>query len=136
MVQPVEFEWDLSKDNENIRKHGVSFAEAVESFLDPQGFQLTDSNHSGSETRWYSIGCLATGRLLTHHLGLLNGESFRGSIMNQPNLRHLKIDRQGTELIRTTLGRRGGSPSPSILTQPTFAQQRLAPRKPKFPINT
>lgn len=65
MVQPVEFEWDLSKDNENIRKHGVSFAEAVESFLDPQGFQLTDCKHSWSEKRSYWIGRLATGRVLT-----------------------------------------------------------------------
>ena len=65
MVQTVEFEWDLAKDIENIRKHGVSFAEAVESFIDPQGFQLTDIKHSWSEKRWYWVGRLPSGRVLT-----------------------------------------------------------------------
>lgn len=65
MVHTVEFEWDLAKDIQNIRKHGISFAEAVESFLDPQGFQLTDLKHSDSEKRLYWIGRIATGRILT-----------------------------------------------------------------------
>ena len=28
----MEFEWDLSKEIANIRKHGVAFSEAVETF--------------------------------------------------------------------------------------------------------
>lgn len=40
----MEFEWDLSKEVENLRKHGITFSEAVESFLDPDGFQLIDTN--------------------------------------------------------------------------------------------
>ncbi|MCS6303719.1 MAG: BrnT family toxin [Nitrospira sp.] len=36
---------------QNIRKHGVSFTEAVESFLDPHGFQLTDSKEPRPEGR-------------------------------------------------------------------------------------
>ena len=42
----MEFEWDLSKDTDNLRKHNVSFAEAVESFYDPDGFLLIDEKHS------------------------------------------------------------------------------------------
>ncbi|MHB1530014.1 MAG: BrnT family toxin, partial [Acidiferrobacteraceae bacterium] len=42
----MEFEWDLSKERANLRKHGVSFSEAVETFLDAHGFQLTDQTHS------------------------------------------------------------------------------------------
>jgi uncharacterized DUF497 family protein len=135
MVQPMEFEWDLSKGNENIREHGVSFAEAVEWILDPQGFQLTDSKHSGSKTRWYLIGCLATGHLLTHHLGLLNGESFGGSIMNQPNLRHLKIDRQGTELIRTALGKKGRGTITLNLDAADLCAAKTRSKKAGIPIN-
>lgn len=37
----------------------------------------------------------------------LNGEGFGGSIMKQPNLRHLKIDRDGTELIRNAIRKKG-----------------------------
>jgi uncharacterized DUF497 family protein len=43
----------------------VSFSEAVESFLDPQGIQLTDSKHSESEKRLYWVGRISKGRILT-----------------------------------------------------------------------
>ncbi len=43
----VGFEWDLSKDLANLRKHKVSFLESVETFLDPKGIQLVDQKHSG-----------------------------------------------------------------------------------------
>jgi uncharacterized DUF497 family protein len=35
MLRAVEFEWDLEKEIQNIRKHRVNFTEAVESFTDP-----------------------------------------------------------------------------------------------------
>ncbi len=34
---PQEFEWDEDKAEANLRKHGVSFEEAAESFADPLG---------------------------------------------------------------------------------------------------
>lgn len=33
----MDFEWDANKDEENQRKHKVSFSEAVETFSDPDG---------------------------------------------------------------------------------------------------
>ncbi len=65
MLRPVEFEWDLEKEIQNIRKHRVSFTEAVESFLDPHGIQVVDSKHSTQEKRLYWIGRISTGRVLT-----------------------------------------------------------------------
>ena len=65
MLHAVEFEWDLEKEIQNIRKHKVSFTEAVESFTDPYGFQLVDSKHSAQEKRLYWVGCISTGRILT-----------------------------------------------------------------------
>ena len=59
------FEWELSKEVENIRKHKLFFAEAVESFLDPAGFLLVDEKHSTGEKRFYWIGKISTGRVLT-----------------------------------------------------------------------
>lgn len=44
----MDFEWDNSKELENIRKHRVTFAEAVESFRDPRGIKLVDSLHQGA----------------------------------------------------------------------------------------
>lgn len=52
----MEFEWALSKELENLRKHRVTFSEAVESFLDPQGFQLVDAKHSVREKRFFWVG--------------------------------------------------------------------------------
>jgi uncharacterized DUF497 family protein len=49
----VEFEWDLSKEVENLQKHGIAFAEAIETFSDPDGSLLTDMKHSAIEARFF-----------------------------------------------------------------------------------
>jgi len=61
----MEFEWDVSKETDNLRKHRVSFAEAVESFFDPHGLLLVDEKHSGVEDRFYWVGKSSSGRVLT-----------------------------------------------------------------------
>lgn len=61
----MEFEWDASKEAENLRKHRLSFAEAVESFFDPQGLLVVDEKHSKAEDRFYWVGKSASGRVLT-----------------------------------------------------------------------
>jgi uncharacterized DUF497 family protein len=61
----VEFEWDLSKEIENLRRHGISFVEAVETFSDPDGFQLRDTKHSAVEARFFWVGKSGSGKILT-----------------------------------------------------------------------
>lgn len=62
----VEFEWDNNKEMENIKKHKTTFAEAVDSFFDPNGIQLIDKTHSSNyEKRYYWIGLSKSGRVLT-----------------------------------------------------------------------
>jgi uncharacterized protein len=61
----MEFEWDASKDADNLRKHRVSFAEAVESFFDPNGLLLVDEKHSRAEDRFCWVGKSSSGRVLT-----------------------------------------------------------------------
>jgi uncharacterized DUF497 family protein len=61
----MEFEWDANKEVDNLRRHGVSFAEAVESFFDPRGLLLADEKHSTLEERFYWVGMCASGRVLT-----------------------------------------------------------------------
>ncbi len=61
----MEFEWDATKNLTNRRKHKVSFAEAVETFFDPKGFQMVDKKHSRRESRFYWIGKSNRGRILT-----------------------------------------------------------------------
>ena len=61
----MDFEWDLSKEIENLQKHGITFAEAVETFSDPNGFQLTDAKHSATEARFFRVGKSSSRKILT-----------------------------------------------------------------------
>ena len=60
-----EFEWDLSKEIHNIRKHGCAFEEAMEVFADPDVIHLEDPKHSSEEDRYYAIGKTLKGNVLT-----------------------------------------------------------------------
>ena len=61
----LEFEWDESKAESNLKKHRVSFLEAAETFYDPLGVHIVDRKHSKDEPRSYWIGKSRKGRLLT-----------------------------------------------------------------------
>jgi uncharacterized DUF497 family protein len=61
----MEFEWDLSKEIENLQKHGIDFMEAIETFSDPDGFQLKDTKHSIVEARFFWVGKSRTGKVIT-----------------------------------------------------------------------
>lgn len=51
----MDFEWDESKNQENIEKHHVSFWEAQEAFYDPLRLILADAKHSESEQRYFFV---------------------------------------------------------------------------------
>ena len=61
----VEFGWDLAKERVNIAKHEHTFSEAVEAFQDPKGVQLVDCQHSETEKRFYWVGKVSSGKILT-----------------------------------------------------------------------
>ena len=60
----VDFEWDPQKAAANLRKHGVSFAEATTVFGDPLGTTAPDPDHSYDEDRYILVGRSSQGRLL------------------------------------------------------------------------
>jgi uncharacterized DUF497 family protein len=60
----MQFEWDREKAQQNLRKHGVSFDEAVTVFYDPLSATFDDPNHSVGEQRLITIGYSARDRLL------------------------------------------------------------------------
>jgi len=51
----IQFEWDEAKARSNRRKHGISFEEATEVFLDPYALAVQDRMEDG-ESRWQTIG--------------------------------------------------------------------------------
>lgn len=60
----MNFEWDLRKAAQNLRKHGVSFHEAATVFGDPLSMTYQDPDHSTIEQRFITIGTSGAGRLL------------------------------------------------------------------------
>jgi len=59
-----EFEWDAQKAEENLKKHGVAFEEALTVFADPLANIFDDPDHSRDERRELIIGHSAAQHLL------------------------------------------------------------------------
>jgi uncharacterized protein len=60
----MQFQWDAGKAAANIRKHGVSFEEAVSALKDDFAATARDLEHSAAEFRFITFGVSARGRLL------------------------------------------------------------------------
>jgi uncharacterized DUF497 family protein len=69
----LEFEWDPSKAESNLTKHGVAFDEAVSVFADPLAALFDDPDHSGDEPREIIVGVSTKPRLLVVSFTERNG---------------------------------------------------------------
>jgi uncharacterized protein len=69
------FAWDETKDRTNRRKHGVSFATAMEVFDDPDAVSYLDRVLDGEE-RWHTLGLVGgiVILLVVHTIEEQNGE--------------------------------------------------------------
>jgi len=59
-----EFEWEDSKAESNLAKHGVDFMDAMSVLLDPLAMTRFDDEHSDDEERWVSVGRTGNNQLL------------------------------------------------------------------------
>jgi len=60
----LRFEWDSQKATANMRKHAVSFDEAVSVFSDEHALLIADPDHSEAEDRIILLGLSADLRTL------------------------------------------------------------------------
>ena len=60
----MQFEWDAEKEQSNMVKHGVDFAEASAVFGDPFEQTIPDPDHSFGEYRFLSLGASSSHRVL------------------------------------------------------------------------
>jgi|SRR5579863_1482431 len=60
----LEVRWDPRKAASNLRRHGVSFDEAVTVFDDPLSITKPDPDHSMDEDRFLTLGLSLSQRLL------------------------------------------------------------------------
>ena len=58
----MKLEWDVRKQRENLRKHGVEFADAGAVLEDPAAITVEDTDHD--EQRFVTLGMDAIGRML------------------------------------------------------------------------
>lgn len=61
-LESLEFEWDANKAESNFFKHGVTFEEAAEVFLDP--FYVVGDASANEEDREFVLGYSLAERLL------------------------------------------------------------------------
>jgi len=55
-MEYLVFEWDKKKEQDNVKKHGVSFEEARTTFYDENAMQFSDPDHSEDEDRFILLG--------------------------------------------------------------------------------
>lgn len=60
----MRFEWDPKKARQNLKKHRVSFEEAVTVFHDPLSATFDDPDHSIGEYRFITVGLSSRNRLI------------------------------------------------------------------------
>jgi len=60
---PIRFEWDDAKAASNEAKHGVSFRQAIEVFLDPARATRYDARRDYGEVRLRTVGRSGSGLL-------------------------------------------------------------------------
>jgi uncharacterized protein len=63
-MSSIQFEWDSTKAQVNLRKHKVSFEDAQSVFSDEHALLIDDPDHSQEEDRFVLLG-------LSHSLRLL-----------------------------------------------------------------
>jgi uncharacterized DUF497 family protein len=63
-VEDLKIEWDGRKAAANLKKHGVSFDEAVTVFSDENGRLIADPDHYDGEDRFVLLGMSWSLRLI------------------------------------------------------------------------
>jgi uncharacterized protein len=80
MLHIYDFEWDARKAFSNIKKHGISFEQAAQVFLDSLAVTVFDEAHSENEERWLTLGQNTNGDLLVVAHSYLQSEPSRSLI--------------------------------------------------------
>lgn len=60
----MRFDWDPAKASSNLKKHKISFEQAITAFDDPFSLIADDEKHSKQEQRFWLIGRADSGGVL------------------------------------------------------------------------
>ncbi len=73
----IAFEWNETKSQANLKKHGISFEEAKSVFYDEYAVQFYDEEHSSEEDRFIMLGMSN----LSHILVVCHCERAEGEVI-------------------------------------------------------
>ena len=77
-MEEIGFAWDIDKNRENKRKHGIDFEEASTAFADENARLKHDPDHSQDENRFILLGFSAKlSVLVVSHTYLSDGKQIR-----------------------------------------------------------
>jgi uncharacterized DUF497 family protein len=77
-MEEIGFAWDIDKNRENKRKHGIDFEEASTAFADENARLKHDPDHSLDENRFILLGFSAKlSVLVVSHTYLSDGKQIR-----------------------------------------------------------
>ena len=77
----MQWDWNRAKDRENLRKHGISFADALLVFEDTNNLTVEDPYRY--EQRWRTIGTVGPAIIMVVHTWeQTEGGSFLGRIIS------------------------------------------------------
>jgi uncharacterized DUF497 family protein len=96
-VKDLGFEWDDAKADANLRKHGVSFREAMSVFSE-SGAPIADLVHSLEEDRFMIVGISEQDRLLTVAFTYRDEETVRIISARRSNRREQQLYEQETRI--------------------------------------
>jgi uncharacterized DUF497 family protein len=100
-VTRYEFDWDSSKAEANIAKHGVAFELAMTVFHDPLAMSRFDDDNSDYEPRWVTLGETRDAQLLVvvHTYVEITPEQVAIRIISarRPTGREMRQYREGNE---------------------------------------
>ena len=82
----MKYEWDDAKNRENMRRHGIDFADATEVFNHPMLTRLDDRKDYG-EDRWVGIGLMQNTVAVVVYVEWIEEDRVR-FISARPALRH------------------------------------------------
>ena len=71
------FDWDTTKEKQNVRKHKIAFRRAATVFRDPNQLSVYDERHSKDQDRWITIGIDSGGvlRVVVHTYEQIDDDS-------------------------------------------------------------
>ncbi len=72
----MNFEWNEKKDEQNLAKHGLSFAGGALVFLDPDRIELIDDRKNYGEVRYTTIGSV-NNNIIIYVIYTIRGKNYR-----------------------------------------------------------